>query len=157
MKIHDLLEEISAEVSESRKSVFGGRTAFDADYILTIVEAIRAVLPADLAEAHKILEQKDQILREANQYATRLVDDARQRAAAALDDHRIMQVAQSESREMLGDARKRAKEMRVAADDYALSVLDDLKAYFAEYQAILEENRSIFVDRKNKESRKTGL
>lgn len=150
LKIYDLLEEITDDVGESRKSLFGARRTFDSDYVLTIVEAVRAVLPRDLAEAQKVLAEQDRIIEEARTYAAAIVEDARVRAHKAVEEQKVVQAANAQSEQILADARREAEALRLAADEYALSVLDDLSTYVSEYRTIIDENKSEYLDRRNR-------
>lgn len=155
MKIYDLLDEVAQDVEDSRKSMFSARKAFDADYVLTVVKAIRAVLPRELAEAQKVLDAKEQILAEARTYASAILEDARVRARRAVDQQKVVVEATQRSDQMMADTRREAAAIRRAADDYALSVLDDLSAYVTEYKGIIEENKSKYQDRRNRAVRES--
>lgn len=152
MKVFDLLNEVIDEIEEGRKTLFTTRKTIDVDFVLTVLQEIRAALPQDLRQAQQILEQRQQILKEANELASDMVEEARQRIDETVVNHEILQQAYSKSNEIIEDAKRRAFEMRVSADDYALSVLDDLGSYIKEYERIVDENRSNFQNRLRRQS-----
>lgn len=147
MKVFELLNEVINEIEEGRKTLFSTRKTIDVDFVLTVLKEIRAALPQDIRQAQQILEQRQRILDEANELASDMVEEARQRIDETVINHEVLQQAYSKSNEILEDAKRRAYEMRVSADDYALSVLDDLSGYIEEYTRIIDENKSNFQNR----------
>ena len=147
VKVMELLNEVIDEIEQSRKALFASRKTIDIDYVLDILREIRAALPQDLRQAQQILDQRQNILDEAQELAGDMVEEARQRIDETVVNHEVLQLAYAKSDEILEDAKRRAFELRVSADDYALSVLDDLAGYIKEYSKIVAENKSNFENR----------
>lgn len=147
MSIDELLNEIIGEIEEGKKSLFASRKTIDAEFVLTILQEIQAALPHELSQARQVLGERDRILGEARRLASEMIEEAKQRIDDSVVNHEVVQQAYEKSNEIIEDAQRRAYELRVSADDYALSVLDDLTSYISEYSSIVEENKSNFLNR----------
>lgn len=152
MKVFDLLDEIMNEIEEGRKSLFAARKTIDVDFVLEILQAVRDALPQDMQRAQKIIAEKDRILREARELASDIVEEAQQSAEDTISDHRVLQIAYDKGDRIMEEAERHAYQLRMDADDYALSVLDDLTSYVSEYVKIIGENRSNFMNRVKREA-----
>lgn len=151
LKVYDLLNEIISEIEEGKKSLFASRKTIDAEFVLTVLQEIQAALPHELNQAQQVLAERERILAEARRMASEMIEEARQRVDDSAVNHQVVQQAYSKSNEIIEDAKRQAYELRVSADDYALSVLDDLASYIAEYTTIVEENKSNFMNRVHKQ------
>lgn len=150
MNVVDMLDKIIREIEEEKKSLFATRKTMDLDTVLALVQQIRSALPRDIVQARQIVEERDQILQDARELASDMVEEARQRTEDEVVRHKVVQQAYQESDEVLSDARQQAYELKTAADDYALSVLDDLTSYISEYTSIIQENKTNFLNRKKR-------
>lgn len=152
MKIFDLLNEILEELDRSTKQRFGARRSVDAEFLIDILQQIRQALPNEIVEAQRIIESRQRLMMNAQERADDIVTEAAEQAKDSLDAHRVTQMAQERSEQMLQEARREAFEIRVAANDYAIEVLDDVSGYLSEYRSIIKENKTNFVNRMHRES-----
>lgn len=152
MKIFDLLNEILEELDRSTKQRFGGRRTVDAEFVIDILREIRQALPEEIVEAQKIVESRQRLMINAQERADDIVTEAAEQAKDSLESHRVTQMAQERGEQILQEARREAFEIRVAANDYALEVLDDVSGYLSEYRSIIKENKTNFVNRMHRES-----
>lgn len=93
----NVLEEL---ILESPRVPFSGRTLVDEDQLLEQLDRIRLNLPTVFQEAMQIVQQRDRIISDANQYAQDMAAAAEQEAARRLDDLGIVQQAEAQARQV---------------------------------------------------------
>ncbi|ERN40494.1 hypothetical protein KR51_00030400 [Rubidibacter lacunae KORDI 51-2] len=133
------------------------------DQLLAQIDAIWTNLPIAIEQASTILEQKHEILQEAEAYARETMQIAERRAAQILDDTGIVQRAQREAQQLhaqiseecdrlrkqthvdnellLDQAREDCDRLRDEADDYATQALFDLERQLLEMLRIARNGR----------------
>lgn len=77
-----------------------GRTIIDEEKLLEQLDYIRVSLPSVFQDAAAILEQKDEILLEAEEYGQQLVDAAQAKRAQILAESDIIRQAQQEAEQL---------------------------------------------------------
>lgn len=93
----DRLEEI---ILSSFRIPLTGRTLIDEEKLLEQLDYIRVSLPSFFQEATVILEQKNEILLEAEEYGQQLVDAAQAKRAQILAESDIIRQAQQEAEQL---------------------------------------------------------
>ena len=93
----NVLEEL---ILESPRVPFSGRTLIDEDQLLEQLDRIRLNLPTVFQEAMQIVQQRDRIISDAQQYAQDMMAAAEQEAARRLDDMGIVQQAEHQARQV---------------------------------------------------------
>ncbi|MEG0256940.1 MAG: hypothetical protein RR632_01420 [Christensenella sp.] len=151
MKIFDLLDEIAEEVDNSRKSLFGNKKTIDVEFVMEILEDIKAALPDEIQYAQDVLEHKRAIIDSAQDKAKNILDGVDNRLAELVEEHKVTQLAYEKANRVIDTSQKQAYEIRVNANDYAVNVLEDLSSYMKEYMDIIKENQSNFINKKNKD------
>ncbi len=83
-----------------------GRTLIDEEKLLDQLDYIRLALPALFQEAAAILEQKEEILLEAEEYGQQIVETAQAKKAQILAESDIIQQAKQEAEQMRRQAQQ---------------------------------------------------
>ena len=141
MKIIELLDELKELVEQSPNVLFSHKKAIDFDIIMDILDDLYQALPDDIQEAKLLLEQKNQILSEAQEDAANVMQDVEQRINEMAETSDITQKAYDKSREILEAAQQSAKEIRRGAREYADEILEDIEKYIRDYLDVILENR----------------
>lgn len=79
---------------------FTGKTLIDEEPLINQLDLIRINIPDCLQQATQLLQQREQILSEAQNYAQKIVENAQRKAAQLLDDSRIVQQAESQAHQI---------------------------------------------------------
>ncbi len=87
-------------------------TIIDEDNVIDQLDAIRESVPDAIKQAAAILEQKEQILAEANSQYQRMIESAQQRAAEILDQTRIIQQAEAEASQIRQQVQQDCEQMQ---------------------------------------------
>lgn len=99
----DMVEEIERLedfILNSTRIPFMGKTLIDEDTLIKQLDSIRINIPDSLEQATQILQQRQQILAEAQNYAQKVVENAQRKAAQLLDDSRIVQEAENQANQI---------------------------------------------------------
>jgi cell division septum initiation protein DivIVA len=93
----DRLEEM---ILDSSRIPLTGKTLIDEDKLLNQLDLVRISLPDAFEKALEVIQQEQQILQEAENYAKNMIAMAQQQAAQILDETGIVQQAQEEANQI---------------------------------------------------------
>lgn len=91
---------------------FSGRTLVDEDQLLDQLDAVRLNLPPAFRQAVQVLQQRDNLLAEADRYAQDLIQAAEQQAAQILDEMGLVQQAEQMVRQLQAQAQAECDQLR---------------------------------------------
>ena len=124
--ISNLLDELENELSEAKKSmIFGGKALIDTDACLGFLDEL--TLPTEIERAGNIMRERRQILIDAEEEAKQCILAAQKTADEMVQEHEITRNAEIEGKKIIDMARQNAKEVRLSAKNYALSIFEELK------------------------------
>jgi hypothetical protein len=99
--------DIQQELNRLEEMILAGfnipltrRTLVDEDKLLDYLDYIRLALPEAFAEAAAVLQQKEEILLQAEEYGQQIVDAAQAKRAQILDESDIILQAEQEASEL---------------------------------------------------------
>ncbi|MBW4675310.1 MAG: DivIVA domain-containing protein [Desmonostoc geniculatum HA4340-LM1] len=98
--IQEELNRLEEMVLSSLRIPLTGRTLIDEEKLLDQLDYIRLGLPGIFQEAAAILEQKEEILLEAEEYGQQIVEAAQAKKAQILAESDILQQAKQEAEQM---------------------------------------------------------
>lgn len=113
--VDSLIDAMEALVADSRRMPFR-KLLVDEEQLIDLVDRLRSAIPAEVRQAHQVLDQHDQIL-----------DRAREQARQMLEERGLLDAIDKERSRILGEAEREASRTRAEADRYARSVLVDLE------------------------------
>jgi hypothetical protein len=119
MEVHDKLAELRAYVEAARSVPMSASVMVNRGELRTLLDELAALLPADLAEADKLLAERRDVLGVARAEADRLVAEARERQRELVAEHELVVAAGAEAERIVAAARAQAQEIRSDAEDYA--------------------------------------
>lgn len=91
------LNKIEEMILDSPRVPLTGRTLIDEEPILDVLDLVRLSLPTAFQAAEDILRQKDEILRQAEQYGRDVVEAAEKQAISILDEMGLVRQAKAEA------------------------------------------------------------
>lgn len=91
------LNKIEEMILDSPRVPLTGRTLIDEEPVLDILDLVRINLPSAFQAAEDVLRQKDEILRQAEQYGRDVVDAAEKQAVSILDEMGLVRQAKAEA------------------------------------------------------------
>jgi F0F1-type ATP synthase membrane subunit b/b' len=99
-------------VLDGLKVPLTGRTFIDEEQLLTQLLAVERSIPETIRAAEKILNQRDEIITRAKQYAQELVKSAEKRAAQIADEQTIIQQIEVEAQQLRNQVQQEVEEIR---------------------------------------------
>jgi hypothetical protein len=125
MSIHRVIERLETYVRESTWFPMGYRLV-SLDRVLELIEKMRSTLPEEVGRARVIANNKERVIREAQERAQAIVSEANSAQHQLIDQHEIVRRARTTADVIMREAQDKAKKVRDGADAYAASVLADL-------------------------------
>jgi F0F1-type ATP synthase membrane subunit b/b' len=127
MDIQHLVDRLEDLIDEGRHIPMTKLTLIDEERALEIIDQMRISVPEEVDKATRILNQKDRLLAQANEEASRIIDLAKEKAEHLIQRDAIVQAAQNRAANIIEQARQDADAIRVDADTYVAEVLNELE------------------------------
>jgi prolyl oligopeptidase PreP (S9A serine peptidase family) len=128
MDIQHLVDRLEELIDEGRHVPMSKFTLIDEERALEIIDQMRISIPEEVEKANRVLTQRDRILAQANEEASRAVLLARERSEEMLERDSTVQLAQSKAANIIEAARQEAEAISDEADQYVLDTLSALEA-----------------------------
>jgi DNA-directed RNA polymerase subunit K/omega len=100
----------------------------DEDRVLEIIDQMRISIPDEVKKAQQILTQRDRVMAQAQEEASRTLTLAKRQGEDSLSKDAIVRAAHERAEQILDQARADVETVRSDADEYvveALSTLED--------------------------------
>ncbi len=124
MNVNELLDTIDDALEESQSvPLSGGKRLVDVDQIRDYLDEIRANLPGELRQAQAIVNDRSQIVENANAQATAIVRKAEERARILVSESEIVKAAQQRAAEIVAEAQDESRTVRQTVTDYCENML----------------------------------
>ncbi len=138
--ILELIEMLYNMISEAWGVPLGNdKCLVDRDKALDLIEEIKARLPAEMAEAKRLVSARDEFIGNAKREAESVRKMAEERSRQLVEEQEVVRLAKAKADAMLADTETKARELRRVANEY---VDEALKGAEASVAAALEEVRS---------------
>ena len=127
MSIYRVIDKLEAYVREGTVLPLKYRILSE-ERLMEYIEKMRATLPEEVGRAKIIANNKDRIVREAQEKAQAIVSEASNAHEQLIDQNEIVRQARTTAEIVLREAEERAEKIRAGADAYASQLLADLDA-----------------------------
>lgn len=127
MDILHLVDRLEELFNESRPIWFTHSVIVDEDRMLDLIDQMRVSIPEEIKKAQQLLANRDRLLAQAQEEASRTVQLARDKADQVIDRDPIVQAAQVRAEQIIAQARAEADLTRRDADDYVQGSLTNLQ------------------------------
>lgn len=114
-----LLDQVEDIIDEGKTNFITSKVSVDRNELLEVIKEIRLKLPTELQQAVWIVEERNKILKEAQDDAATVMQDAQETLEKMIDQHEITKYAEDRAQYILENARKDAREMHHGAIEYA--------------------------------------
>ncbi len=122
--INELIDQLYASISDAKGFPLSvDKCILDRDNALDLLEEIRAQLPAEVAEAKRLVSAKAEVIRKTREEADRIRSDAERDAARLMEKESIVLAAKKRAQEIVSEAEQKSEELRRASSAYADDVL----------------------------------
>ena len=110
--IQQELDRIEEIVLESPRVPLSGKTVISEDELLDQLDVVRVNLPAAVQESVQIVQQREEILMEAEQYAQEIVTAAEKQAATILNEMAIVRQAEVQAAQLRATTEQECEALR---------------------------------------------
>ncbi len=128
MDIQHLVDRLEDLIDEGRHIPLSKYTMIDEERALEIIDQMRISIPEEIEKASRVIQQRDRMMAQANEEASRMVELARERGEGMVSREAIAQAAQSRAANIIEMARQEAETIQADADGYVMEVLGELES-----------------------------
>ena len=141
MDVLVLIDKLDELVLNARGVPMSNQVRLDRDEIEDIISHMRATIPEEIKQARWIVKERQEMLAEAKREQDRLLQESREQAVREASQTEIVKIAERQAEDILTDARRKAREMRMGADDYADSILENMENNLTKFLAAVQRGR----------------
>lgn len=127
MDILHLVDRLEELFNESRSVPFTHSVIVDEDRMLDIIDQMRVSIPEEIKKAQQIIVQKDRILAQAQEEASRTLALAREKGESLVERDGVVHAAQARADQIIEQSRIEADMAKREADEYVLETLTRLE------------------------------
>lgn len=127
MDILHLIDRLEEILNESRPIPLTHTVLVDEDKVLDLIDQMRVAIPEEVKKAQQVLAQRDRILAQAQEEATRTLSLARERSEQMVEREAIVQAAQARAVDVGTQEVARIRQVEQDADAYVLETLTRLE------------------------------
>jgi vacuolar-type H+-ATPase subunit H len=120
----DRLEEL---VTAGMRVPLSNRIMVEEEEFLAIIDQLRMSVPQEIKQARRVVQERHQILTDAQGEADKILSVARERAEYLMNEQGLVNEAKARSEEILRQAKDAAKRSMGEVDVYALQMLTQLE------------------------------
>jgi hypothetical protein len=129
MDIQHLIDRLEDLIDVGRHIPMGKYTVIDEERVLSIIDQMRISIPEQIESASRVVNQRDKLMAQANEEASRIVDHARQKSQEMTSRDGIVVAAQHQANNLIAQAENEADRVRADADAYVVEVLRELESH----------------------------
>ena len=142
MNVEELLDLMEETLEEGTSVPFAAtKRVVDVERCRDIIDEVRNNLPDELRDSKKIVANREQIVRTAQQEADNIIKQAEERARVLVSDQEITKRAQKAAVEIVNAAQNQAKELNRASATYCESILKNSEEVLARSVADIKNTR----------------
>ena len=141
--ILELVEMLYNMISEAWGVPLGNdKCLVDRDKALDLIEEIKNQLPAEIAEAKRLVSRRDEFIQSAKKEGESIRKMAEDRARKLVDEQEIVRAARSRAEELIATAENRSREIHRAMNEYVDDTLKGAEETVAQSLDIIRQSRS---------------
>jgi hypothetical protein len=133
MDILHLIDRLEELFNESRPIPFTHNVIVDEDKMLDLIDQMRVAIPEEMKKAQQLLAQRDRILAQAQEEASRTIQLAREKSDQLIERDSLVQSAQARAEQLTARIREEAEITRREADNYVIETLTNLEMELERY------------------------
>ncbi len=125
MDILHLIDRLEELLAEARRLPVGGGVVVNRGKLADIIDRMRVAVPREVYDSREVVEQCDEVLREARDEAEQLLAQAREQLEARLAETEVVKAAQERAADLVADAESRSAELARSSEEQARQRLDE--------------------------------
>jgi hypothetical protein len=130
MSIYRVIDKLEGYVQDGTWLPFGMRILSE-ERLADFIQKMRSTLPEEVGRAKVISNNKDRVIRDAQEKAQQIVSEATAAHSQLIDQAEIVKQARVTAEIVLREAEEKARRVREGADAYAAQMLAELETRLA--------------------------
>ena len=132
IEILQLVDQLEAVLNRGWRIPFTTSLVVSEEECLRLIDQMRMSVPDEIRQAQRVTQQRDYILSQAEEQARQILNETQANLVNIptgqnqMSGQDVIVAAQQRAASIISEARRRNEKMRQEADQYALSVLQDL-------------------------------
>jgi hypothetical protein len=115
-----LLDRLEELVGVGRRMPFSTRVMVEEEEFLGLLDQIRAAVPREIRQAQRVVEDRSNIITDAQQEAAKILDLARTQAEYIISEQGVLNEARQRGEEYLREVEQERRRSMGEIDEYAL-------------------------------------
>lgn len=122
-----LIDRLAELANEGRRVPIGGRIMIDEQEFFDTLDQMRLALPSEIAQARRVVQDRQRVILEAQTEADRIISVAKERAAYEISERGLTNEARAISEDAIRHSREQARRSMHEIDAYALRILESVE------------------------------
>ncbi len=127
MDILYLIDRLEALIVAGRRVPMTNKVMIDEEALTSLVDQMHAVIPDEIKQSKRILNERERIIENAHAEADDIIKMAKEQADFMLHEKGLLAESQARAAHIIQEAEDEADSIRVGADEYAATVLNDME------------------------------
>jgi hypothetical protein len=141
MDFLQLIDRLDELVRSAKHVPFSNDVRVNKQQTRDILDEMRTTIPAEIKEAHWIVQERQELLSDAKRDADRIAEEAHEHQAQLVSRHELIPQAERAAEEIIERARAHKRELQLGADNYAEETLDTLELNLTKRIAAIQRGR----------------
>lgn len=142
-----IMEELTQVLAKARPMPMSASVMVNRAEVLALLDAARAVVPAQIAEADAIVAGARGVVERANEQSARLLADAEERARALVEQESLVAAAKERAAEIIAEAEQESRRLTDQANDYCDRQLAQLEIELGQIAKQVKAGRTVIQAR----------
>lgn len=122
------IDQLEGLVSNGKRVPMSHKVMVDEDLFIQILDEVRISIPMEIRDAQRLLKERERLIGEAQEQATRIVQDAQRRANVLVSEHTVLAEAKQLAEVVLREADKQRQEEQGRMEIFFLNQLKAVRS-----------------------------
>ena len=127
MDILHLIDQLEELFNESKAVPLTNDVMIKENRLLDLIDQMRLSIPEEVKKSQQILNQKERVLAQAQEEATRTINLAREKSMEMVERDGIMESARLKANQIIRRAEEQSNLIKADADEYVIETLRNFK------------------------------
>lgn len=137
-----LIDRLDSILQQSRRNFFGGRIQIEEGELQQIVDGMRTAFPQEVTLARRVLQDREHIIKNAQDEAEHIMSTAKQQQDDMLSNHSVVVEARQRSEQMVREAEEERDKVVEGASSFALDTLTEVQEALDALDSAVSSNQS---------------
>ena len=135
------LDVLTETVETARSMPMSASCIINRTDMLTLLDEIREMMPAELREAQFVIKDRDEVIHEGQIRSERIVNDALAERDRIVAETEVVRQSEREADRIIDDANEQARRMQMEVDDYVDAKLANFEVVLHKVLTAVERGR----------------